>query len=170
MACSIAVAAMTEARRGELCALRWSIVDLANGVVHIRSAIRQVGNDLTIGPTKTHAERRVALAPQAVDVLRDFQPRAVPPCGRTGDPRLTASPYVFSPAPDHSRPYPPHTVSNMFSRTAKKLGMPYHLHQLRHFAATQLIAGGHDAVTVGNRLGHADPSVTLRVYAHALEG
>jgi integrase len=31
------------------------------------------------------------------------------------------------------------------------------------------IAAGFDAVTVGARLGHADPSITLKVYSHAVE-
>jgi integrase len=36
-------------------------------------------------------------------------------------------------------------------------------------SATQAIAAGFDAVTVSARLGHADPSITLRVYSHALK-
>jgi len=43
------------------------------------------------------------------------------------------------------------------------------LHDLRHFTATQLIGAGVDVRTVAGRLGHSDPSVTLRVYSHALE-
>lgn len=39
-------------------------------------------------------------------------------------------------------------------------------HELRHFVATQLLAQGVDIVTVSTRLGHNDPSVTLRIYAH----
>jgi integrase len=31
------------------------------------------------------------------------------------------------------------------------------------------IARGHDIRTVANRLGHANPAMTLRVYAHAVE-
>ena len=45
---------------------------------------------------------------------------------------------------------------------------PLHLHSLRHYSATQLVAGGHDIRTVAGRLGHADASVTLRVYSHVL--
>jgi integrase len=44
-----------------------------------------------------------------------------------------------------------------------------HLHALRHFSATQGIAAGYDPVTVSSRLGHADPSITLRVYSHVLQ-
>jgi integrase len=43
------------------------------------------------------------------------------------------------------------------------------LHDLRHWSATTSIVGGHDIRTVANRLGHANPSMTLRTYAHAVE-
>ena len=38
-------------------------------------------------------------------------------------------------------------------------------HKLRHAAASRLIAAGLSAVTVASVLGHADPGVTLKVYA-----
>jgi integrase len=34
---------------------------------------------------------------------------------------------------------------------------------------TTSIAAGHDVRSVAGRLGHANPSMTLRVYAHAVE-
>jgi integrase len=40
----------------------------------------------------------------------------------------------------------------------------YRLHDLRHYTATQLFAAGLNPKTVADRLGHADPSITLRVY------
>lgn len=46
--------------------------------------------------------------------------------------------------------------------------MPHvHLHSLRHFAATELIGSGVNPRDAADLLGHADPSRTLRVYAHA---
>lgn len=164
----IALAAITGARRGELCALRWRDLDLEAGVVNIRRAVKQVGKQLTEGDTKTHAERAVALAPDAVAMLRRFRLQLDELAARIEIP-LARDPFVFSPAPDHGRPYPPHTVSTMFSRIAEKCGTPYHLHQLRHFAATQALAAGFDPVAVAARLGHSDPAVTMRVYGHALE-
>lgn len=41
-------------------------------------------------------------------------------------------------------------------------------HELRHTQATQLLSNGIDVKTVADRLGHADPSITLRWYAHAI--
>jgi integrase len=45
----------------------------------------------------------------------------------------------------------------------------WRLHDLRHWSATTSIAAGHDVRAVATRLGHANPSMTLRVYAHAVE-
>lgn len=41
-------------------------------------------------------------------------------------------------------------------------------HELRHTQATQLLANGMDIKTVQSRLGHSDPSLTLKFYAHAM--
>lgn len=43
------------------------------------------------------------------------------------------------------------------------------LHDLRHFAATRLLAAGIPVRTVRGRLGHSNASTTLSVYAHFLE-
>jgi integrase len=49
-----------------------------------------------------------------------------------------------------------------------RAGLPSTLtfHQLRHVAASRLIAAGLDPVTVAAILGHEDPSITLKTYAH----
>ena len=47
--------------------------------------------------------------------------------------------------------------------------MPYaRLHDLRHIHATTLLLEKVPVHVVAARLGHADPAITLRVYAHAL--
>ena len=43
------------------------------------------------------------------------------------------------------------------------------LHDLRHTNATLLIAEGVDIKTVSERLGHANASITLDIYTHALK-
>ena len=42
-------------------------------------------------------------------------------------------------------------------------------HGLRHTSATLLIAAHQDVRTVSNRLGHAQASTTMNIYAHALK-
>jgi integrase len=43
------------------------------------------------------------------------------------------------------------------------------LHDLRHFSATRLLAAGVPIRTVSGRLGHANASTTLGVYAHFVQ-
>jgi integrase len=45
-----------------------------------------------------------------------------------------------------------------------------HTHDLRHFFASALIAGGASVKMVQTALGHSSPMITLRVYAHLFEG
>jgi integrase len=46
-------------------------------------------------------------------------------------------------------------------------GMPrLKFHQSRHAAASLLIGGGLPVTAVASVLGHADPAITLRIYAH----
>ncbi len=61
----------------------------------------------------------------------------------------------------------PNSASTAWSRLADELGFPeITLHALRHTHVSSLIAAGADLVTVSRRIGHANPTVTLSVYAH----
>ena len=81
---------------------------------------------------------------------------------------LAADGFVVSPFPDASRPVNPDSFSSAVHRMCGELGMAHvHLHSLRHFAAAELLAGGIDARNAAELLGHANPSLTLGVYAHA---
>jgi integrase len=155
---------VTGARRGELCGLRWSHVDLQNGVL-IRRAIAQHGAERFEKDTKTHQQRRVALDPETVKALAEHLERCQARCEAVGVP-LARDAFVFSLAPDSSRPLVPSSLSQRYSRLAKRLGIETHLHCLRHYSATELIAAGVDVRTVAGRLGHSGGGVTtLRVYA-----
>ena len=82
---------------------------------------------------------------------------------------LCTDPYLLSRSADSSSPCLPDGLSHGYERLTKRLDITGRMHELRHFSATTAIAGGADVRTVAGRLGHADASVTLRVYAHALE-
>ncbi|MFV2178225.1 tyrosine-type recombinase/integrase [Actinomadura sp. LOL_016] len=43
------------------------------------------------------------------------------------------------------------------------------LHNIRHVHATTLLLAGVPVHVVAARLGHADPAITLRVYAHVVD-
>jgi integrase len=81
---------------------------------------------------------------------------------------VVADPYVLSYQAHGGTPVSPDTVSHRFATIAKATGIRCHLHSLRHFSVTTLIAAGVDIRTVAERHGHAQATMTLNRYAHAL--
>lgn len=159
------LAMTTGARRGELCALRWDQLDLDNAALWIRTSIAQDGQQTWEKDTKTHQQRRIALDAETVGLLRAYRQHCEAEAAIT-DATLSNEGFVFSPAVDHSTWLKPSTVSQRYRRMCKKLGWNMHLHQLRHYSATELISSGVDARTVAGRLGHGGGgATTLRVYS-----
>jgi len=165
----VMMAALTGMRRGELCALRWSDLDLDDGQIEVARSVVLVPGGLGEKTTKTNRTRRVALDEVGLSVLRTHRAR-VEEWARLADEELRPDAFIFSPYVDGSLPFRPDNVTNFFIRVRDELKLPdVRLHDLRHFTATQLIGAGVDVRTVAGRLGHTDPSMTLRVYSHALE-
>ena len=69
IATAVALAALTGCRRGELCALRWSDVDLVTGKMHVSQAYTPVNGGHSETDTKTYQARSIALDVVAVEVL-----------------------------------------------------------------------------------------------------
>jgi integrase len=160
------LAATTGARRGELCALRWSHVDLeAAELVIVRNLIQR-DRQLIEKDTKTHAARRIALSEGSAALLVEHRGRCEQRAAACGV-ALRPEAYVFSYDPAGRQPMNPDSVTHCFGHLARQLGVRARLHDLRHYAATQLIAGGMDVRTVSGRIGHAGGgATTLRVYSH----
>jgi integrase len=119
--------------------------------------------------TKTHSVRRIALDGSTLDVLRTHYKAASDTAAAT-EVDLPESAYVFTHDPAGGRPWTPDHVTKTFQRFRKQLGLDkVRLHDLRHFAATQLLAAGVPVRTVSGRLGHANAATTLGVYAHFVE-
>jgi len=164
------VSATTGARRGELCGLRWRSADLVDATVTIsRAIVEGERGALVEKDTKTHSARRIALDPQTAEELSTHRSRCAEralACGAS----LGEDAYVFSRSPDGTKPLVPTDVTNGFIRVRRQVGLDHvRLHDLRHFAATRLLAAGVPVRTVSGRLGHANAATTLGVYAHFLE-
>ena len=65
----------TGARRGEICGLRWSQLDLDAGVAVFRASIGQIAGERWEKDTKTHQQRRVTLDAELVEFLRAHRAR-----------------------------------------------------------------------------------------------
>jgi len=161
--------ALTGARRGELCALRWSDLDLEARTLRIaRSIFESAGGGWGEKDTKTHQGRTVSLDDLGLEILARHR-RLVDDTARQLDLEVLADGFVFSRSPVGAEPVRPGIVSKFTRKVATEAGVDTHLHALRHFSATQAIAAGFDPTTVASRLGHRDSAITLRVYSHALE-
>ena len=163
------LAALTGMRRGELCALKWSDVDLQAGVLDVSRSVVVTGGGLAEKTTKTDRFRRVALDEVGVLLLRQHRGN-VEDLAAQADTEIPPDAFVFSPYLDGRNPFRPDTVTSFFIRVRDSLDLKeVRFHDLRHFTATQLIGAGVDVRTVAGRLGHSDPSLTLRVYSHVIE-
>lgn len=152
----IRLAAVLGLRKGEVLGLRWQDFDRDAGLLHVEGQWLASGE---YGPTKTKAgTRRIALPDAVRDELIALRLRS-----RFS---LDAHP-VF--ASQVGTPLSHRNVSRRGFDPARDLaGLPEHLtfHDLRHAAASRLIRGGLDPVTVASVLGHEDATVTLSVYGH----
>ena len=166
--------AFTGARRGELLNLSWSDVDLAGGSIAITGSASVIEGRRIVGTTKGGRRRSVSIDPLTVRVLqahgaRQAEERLVIESG------WPASDLVFRTA--LGEPVYPDTPSQLLSKLIDQYNalhpespLPHiRLHDLRHVHATTLLLAGEPVHVVAARLGHADPSVTLRVYAHVIQ-
>ena len=166
MAALLATGALTGARRGELCALRWSDLDEDAAILTIvRSVFEMPGGGWGEKDTKTHQVRRVGLDEVALRVL-GFHRERVETRATDAGVIVRADGFMFSRSPAGVEPVRPDFVTKFTMRLANKLGITVTAKALRHFSATEMVAAGVDVRTVAGRMGHADPSMTFRVYSH----
>lgn len=140
-------------RRGELCALKWSDVDLSARILRVQRAVVAIPGGTLEKSTKTKSKRRISLDPTTIDTLRHHQSNKTQIATGLGIP-LSPDPFVFSHAPDQSTPLHPDNTTAAFRRLKNNNGIS-RLHDLRRAHATQLLMAGVPPKTVSGRLGHA---------------
>jgi integrase len=182
------LAAYTGARRGELLALRWPALGLDAAEVTFSGSTDVIDGTRVDDTTKSGRSRIVSLDAGTVAVMREHRRRQLEERMKAG-PRWLESELVFT-AEDGAPLYPDTMTALMRKLIAdhnepaipgrgpghprKPLPRPdaplppARLHDLRHVHATTLLLAGVPVHVVANRLGHADPSTTLKVYAHVL--
>ncbi len=155
---ALRIAAVTGARRAELAALQWT--EVVDGQLTIDSAIEFVKRgdgspEMRDAATKTANTRTLTLDPDTLALIETVRVQRQP-----------YGPWMFGLGPELVSP---DRIGWWWSRSRKLSGIDakWRLHDLRHWSATVAIGQGHDVRTVAGRLGHANPAMTLRVYAHA---
>jgi len=167
-ALAVRLAALTGARRGEVCGLRWSDVDLDAGALVIRRAVVEIQRRISVKDTKTHQVRRLALDDATLALLCARRRTQAKTALELGVP-LGDEAYVCSEHPAGIEPLHPSLFSGRFRRVARRVGLPKtRLHDLRHWHVTQALGAGIPVRDVAERVGHASATMTLDVYGHAI--
>ena len=159
---AIALAALTGARRGELCGLRWPDVNWEAGTLLVeRQRVPLKGGDKTV-PLKHGDRRTVTLGLLGVQVLKRYKAHT-----ETQAAKLRVEPdwagWLLSEDCGRS-PLRAKQLGESITALGKKAKVPVTTHAFRRFAATQMVGGGVDVRTAAGRLGHT-PEMLLRVYA-----
>lgn len=156
----------TGMRIGELCALKWSNIDMDNCVIHVIESIKYIKNYnddgtssnmmVTKTPKTSKGTRDIPIPNTIVEKLIAYRKTSYKSdddlvfCTKTGKPLL----HFY--------------VSKTHKAICKKAGIDeVTIHALRHTFATRCIENGIDVKTVSELLGHADVSITLSVYLHS---
>ncbi len=153
-------------RRGEIIGLKWEEIDFKTGRVNIcRNAQYTAGKGTYISTPKNRKNRVIYLNPPVLKVLLEWKrQQALLHFSQ----RIPNNGFCFT--QDDGRMMNPQAPTAYLSRFGKKYNLPgIHPHALRHTMATLSIANGADIVSISEKLGHAEPSITLNVYSHANE-
>lgn len=156
-------------RRGELLGMEWKDINLDTGLMQVVRTSQYIGNKtiITKGPKTASGRRQLTLSRSACNMLREHKKWQNTQRLQLSD-RWIDTDRLFTAW--NGSPMYPDTISGWFTDFINRNGFPkVTLHSLRHSNATLMIAEGVDICTVSQRLGHADTSTTLNVYAHAMK-
>jgi len=164
-------------RLGEATGLRWGDVDLTTGEIHVRQQLQRVGKRCVLQELKTEKSRRtLALPAVCLEALKTHRTRQLGERLKAGS-RWIDSGLVFT----------TYRVCKEGKGTHLKVGAPLHprnvlrtlhalleaaklprvrFHDLRHSAASLLIAEGVELVEVSMLLGHSELRATADLYSH----
>jgi integrase len=162
----------TGLRGGEALGLRWSDVDLDVATIVVQRALkyekRGAKTELVLGELKTGKSRRaVNLPATVVTALRGQRARQASDRLAVGAAWDDSSGLVFTTA--IGRPLDPRNVYRDFRAVCERAGLGrWHPHELRHSAASLMLAQGVPLEVVSDVLGHSSIRITADVYGHVL--
>ncbi|WP_341540169.1 site-specific integrase [Hydrogenispora ethanolica] len=154
----------TGIRLGELCALKWSDIDMEAGTMSIMRTVSRTKNflqdknktALLIGAPKSQKSVRKIPLPDFLLKLSDEWKLST----------ANENCYLLS---DSQTPIDPRTYQKLYKKVLANAGVKDRkFHAIRHTFATRALELGVDIKTLSEILGHSNVSITLNIYAHSL--
>lgn len=159
---AVAVSLFTGLRIGEICALKWSDIDLNETILHVNKTVQRITSSngskktkvIITSPKSESSVRDIPLPPHIIDMLGSFK--------RDNDN------YIISEDRD---PVEPRTLQYRFERLLDDADLPQiRFHSLRHIFASNALMLGFDIKSLSEILGHSSANVTLKLYVHSSLG
>ena len=157
----IYISLSTGLRIGEICALKWSDINVADGTITVSRTIERIyiiegekkHTELVINTPKTkNSCREIPMSKELLSMIKPLKKV------------VNEDFYVLT---NDERPTEPRTYRNYYNGLMAKLDIPkLKYHGLRHSFATRCIEAGCDYKTVSVLLGHSNISTTLNLYVH----
>ena len=157
----IYISLSTGLRIGEICALKWSDINIVDGTITISRTIERIyiiegekkHTEIVINTPKTkNSCREIPMSKELLAMIKPLKKV------------VNDDFYVLT---NDERPTEPRTYRNHYNGLMAKLDIPkLKYHGLRHSFATRCIEAGCDYKTVSVLLGHSNISTTLDLYVH----
>lgn len=161
MGLGIYISLSTGLRIGEICALKWSDINVTDGILTVNRTIERIyiiegekkHTELVINTPKTkNSCREIPMNKELLGMLKPLK-------------KVVNDDYYI--LTNDERPTEPRTYRNYYKRLMEKLDIPkLKYYGLRHSFATRCIEVGCDYKTVSVLLGHSNISTTLNLYVH----
>lgn len=151
----------TGMRIGEICGLKWSDVDINNGIIKVRRSVQRI---YVLNESERHTEIIID-TPKTKNSIRDIPmtnelSKIIKPLMKI----VNDNYYIVT---NDEKPTEPRTYRSYYDRILKKLSIKkLKFHGLRHSFATRCIESKCDYKTVSVILGHSNISTTLNLYVH----
>ena len=167
IATMLRAAAEAGLRRGEIIGLRWPEVHLDERRIEVRRSVWHVDGRWGEKTAKGRRSRKVAISDATAQLFADWYAESVT--------RGNCDPQGYVWPGTAGRPMHAHSPTHAVTRAMIRAGLVddagkplVTLHGLRHTCGSILLAHGVPLIVVSRHLGHADPDITARVYAHLL--
>ena len=164
----LTLAVLTGMRRGEICALRWTDIDFDKKVLYVNRTVNRFSKlGLVVNDPKSKSSRRkIELADLVIEVLQEHREHQGQERTWAGDAWADQGLVITS---IYGGFVEPAYVWKRFQQLLQKCELPrMRFHDLRHSAATILLAMGVELKVIQELLGHSTIAITADIYAHLL--
>lgn len=158
----IIAALYTGLRLGELCALKWSDIDMENGTISVGRTVQRI-QDRESGserrtrlivdfPKSESSRRRIPIPDDLIGLFKEFQ------CENE----------AFFLTGSSEKMMEPRAMQYRFKKYVRACGLEnVNFHALRHAFATRCMELGFDVKSLSEILGHSSVATTLNLYVHS---